>query len=249
MAALGTPLRNAPRLIVVGSAAFFIILLFIVLTPHGPRVDLSQLRPSSHGSGNTPATDSSSSPSSSPSSVASNGNNKQAERLYGKDYHGHSSPADVNRVTNDTLGFSNVFVVGLAERSDKRDAIALASSLTGFRVEWVEGVRGDSIPDKAVPFGVDRKKLWETNLGSWRGHMNAIRRYVNSTPSGAHGAETGFQPSRPLKPLRHTHTCIYTHTYTCRCILARSAIHPKPDFPIWGGRRSGGWGPGLGGRI
>lgn len=45
----------------------------------------------------------------------------------------------------------------------------------GFEIEWVDGVRGESVPDKAVPNGVDRKKLWENNLGSWRGHMNAIR--------------------------------------------------------------------------
>lgn len=89
-----------------------------------------------------------------------------------------SSPADVNRVANGTLGFEKIFVVGLPERSDKRDAIALTSTLTGFAVDWVDGVRGESVPDKALPFGADRKKLWETNLGSWRGHMNAIRRYV-----------------------------------------------------------------------
>ncbi|KAI8632383.1 hypothetical protein F5Y19DRAFT_421024 [Xylariaceae sp. FL1651] len=83
-----------------------------------------------------------------------------------------------NRVQNNTLGFAKVFVVGLPERSDKRDAIVLTSSLTGFHVDFVDGVRGETIPDKAVPFQVDRKLLMETNLGSWRGHMNAIRRIV-----------------------------------------------------------------------
>lgn len=100
------------------------------------------------------------------------------QKLYGKGYKGRSSPAELNRVTNDTLGFSKVFVVGLPERSDKRDALALTSALTGFHVEWVDGVRGETIPDKAVPFGIDRHGLMETNLGSWRGHMNAIRRIV-----------------------------------------------------------------------
>ncbi len=97
-------------------------------------------------------------------------------RPYGKDYRGSAVPAEMNRVVNSTLGFSKIFVVGLPERSDKRDAIALTAALTGFDVEWVDGVRGESVPDKAVPFGVDRKKLMETNLGSWRGHMDAIRR-------------------------------------------------------------------------
>jgi len=66
--------------------------------------------------------------------------------------------------------------VGLKERSDRRDAMVLSSALTGFRLEWIEGVRGESVVDQAVPYGVDRKKLWESNLGSWRGHMNAVRR-------------------------------------------------------------------------
>lgn len=98
------------------------------------------------------------------------------EKPYGRDYKGHSELEDINRVTNGTLGFGKVFVVGLPERTDKRDAMALTSSLTGFDVEWVDGVRGESIPDKAVPFGVDRQRMMETNLGSWRGHMNAVRR-------------------------------------------------------------------------
>ncbi|KAI1192125.1 glycosyltransferase family 25 protein [Nemania serpens] len=81
-------------------------------------------------------------------------------------------------VANETLGFSKIFVVGLPERTDKRDALALTSALTGFHIEFMAGVKGESIPDKAVPMGVDRHKLMETNLGSWRGHMNAIRRIV-----------------------------------------------------------------------
>lgn len=70
-----------------------------------------------------------------------------------------------------------MLAVGLPERSDKRDALTLISSLTGFKIEWVDGVKGETIKDKAVPYGVDRAKLWESNLGSWRGHMNAVRKY------------------------------------------------------------------------
>ncbi|KAI3328203.1 hypothetical protein F4824DRAFT_484378 [Ustulina deusta] len=89
-----------------------------------------------------------------------------------------SSHTITESITNDTLGFSKIFVVGLPERTDKRDALALASALTGFHVEFLDGVKGESVPDRAVPFGVDRNALMETNLGSWRGHMNAIRRIV-----------------------------------------------------------------------
>ncbi|CAN8104803.1 unnamed protein product [Discula destructiva] len=119
---------------------------------------------------------------------------------YGRDYQGRSSPEDVNRVTNGTLGFGKVFVVGLPERSDKRDAIALASSLTGFDVEWVDGVRGETIPDKAVPYGVNRKLLMETNLGSWRGHMNAVRRIVEENLDSALIMEDDMDWDVRLKP-------------------------------------------------
>ncbi|KAI9049405.1 hypothetical protein LZ554_006439 [Drepanopeziza brunnea f. sp. 'monogermtubi'] len=86
--------------------------------------------------------------------------------------------SSLDPVTNATLGFERVFAIGLAERSDKRDALALISSLTGFKIEWVDGVRGESVVDKALPYGVNRTQLWESNLGSWRGHMNAIRKIV-----------------------------------------------------------------------
>ncbi|KAF3763615.1 family 25 glycosyltransferase [Cryphonectria parasitica EP155] len=122
------------------------------------------------------------------------------EKPYGRDYRGHAEPADINRVANGTLGFGKVFVVGLPERTDKRDAMTLSSSLTGFDVEWVDGVRGDSIPDKAVPFGVNRKKLMETNLGSWRGHMNAIRRIVEQNLDSALIMEDDMDWDVRLKP-------------------------------------------------
>lgn len=123
-------------------------------------------------------------PLSSPSNT-NNPSSRPVSRLYGDHYRGQSSPADINRVTNATLGFSNVFVVGLPERSDKRDAMALASTLTGFNLHWVDGIRGESIPNKAVPFRVDRERLMETNLGSWRGHMNTIRSIVEDALESA----------------------------------------------------------------
>ncbi|KAG4433359.1 hypothetical protein IFR05_011165 [Cadophora sp. M221] len=91
-----------------------------------------------------------------------------------------TSTADTEPLINGTLGFERVFAVGLSERSDKRDALALISSLTDFKIDWIEGVRGETVVDKALPFGVDRVKLWENNVGSWRGHMNAIRTQVDS---------------------------------------------------------------------
>ncbi|KAI0127982.1 family 25 glycosyltransferase [Xylariales sp. AK1849] len=160
-----------------------------MFTPRTSHLDLPSFKSAGSGSSANPAAPSTLVPSS-----------KTAEKLYGKEYKGHSSPADINRVANDTLGFSKVFVIGLPERSDKRDAIALTSSLTGFHVEFVDGVKGESIPDKAVPFGTDRKKLWENNLGSWRGHMNAIRRIVEEDLDSALIMEDDMDWDVRLKP-------------------------------------------------
>ncbi|CAJ2507192.1 Uu.00g083780.m01.CDS01 [Anthostomella pinea] len=83
-------------------------------------------------------------------------------------------------VFNSTLGFERVFAIGLPERSDKRDALTLMAALTGFKLSWINGVAGESVPNKALPFGWDRPAMPETNLGSWRGHINAMRHIVAS---------------------------------------------------------------------
>ncbi|KAI1340649.1 glycosyltransferase family 25 protein [Xylariaceae sp. FL0016] len=120
--------------------------------------------------------------------------------LYGPTYTGHSTPSDINRVTNSTLGFSKVFVVGLPERTDKRDALTLLSAVTGFDIEWVDGVKGESVSDKAIPWRTDRKKLWESNLGSWRGHLDAVRRIVDESLSSALIMEDDMDWDVRLKP-------------------------------------------------
>ncbi|KAI0147219.1 glycosyltransferase family 25 protein [Xylariaceae sp. FL1272] len=94
-------------------------------------------------------------------------------------------PKENDSYKNGTLGFSKIFVLGLPERTDKRDAFALTSALTGFHAEFMGGVRGESIPDKALPWGYDRQALKETELGSWRGHMNAVRRIVEENLESA----------------------------------------------------------------
>lgn len=154
--------RNLPRYVTLGAVAFIVVVIFLTLTVQLSRIDTwptskSQIEPLD-----------SAQYSSSSFEVPLNEDNSGDGGL--------SPPADTKCLINETLGFSKVLVVGLPERSDKRDAMVLTSSLTGFHVEWVDGVRGEAVVDMALPFGVDRKKLWENNLGSWRGHMNAVRR-------------------------------------------------------------------------
>ncbi|KAG9251697.1 family 25 glycosyltransferase [Emericellopsis atlantica] len=87
---------------------------------------------------------------------------------------------DVGQVFNATLGFEKVLALGLPERSDKRDALVLMSELSGFHIEWIDGVKPADLPSKAVPYGIDATKVGDNFLGSWRSHMNAIRFVVEA---------------------------------------------------------------------
>ncbi|KXJ90510.1 hypothetical protein Micbo1qcDRAFT_226473 [Microdochium bolleyi] len=95
---------------------------------------------------------------------------------HGSDQHSSGTGS----VYNSTLGFQEVFTIGLPDRTDKSDALSLMSAVTGFSITWLDGVRGTTIPDKALPIGWDRKGgASDTVLGSWRGHMNAFRRIID----------------------------------------------------------------------
>ncbi|KAI9840909.1 MAG: hypothetical protein M1837_001236 [Sclerophora amabilis] len=88
-------------------------------------------------------------------------------------------------LANETLGFEKIFVINLPARTDKRDALTLAASLTHMKLTFLPAVYGPDVPDKAVPMGTNRTLLWETNLGSWRSHMNALREVVENGYSSA----------------------------------------------------------------
>lgn len=96
-----------------------------------------------------------------------------------------SFSSEIGRAANTTLGFEKILVVGLEERSDRRDTMILQSSLTGFEVEWVNGMKGEEIPEKALPLGTERHMIGNANLGSWRGHMNAVRSVIERRLSTA----------------------------------------------------------------
>lgn len=78
-------------------------------------------------------------------------------------------------VKNKTLGFEKIFVINLPERTDKRDAMSLTAALTDLELTWTRAMRGTSIPDKALPLGVDREGWRDGGIGSWRSQMNVIR--------------------------------------------------------------------------
>lgn len=78
-------------------------------------------------------------------------------------------------IHNETLGFQKIFVINLPERTDKRDALSLASVLTDIKLTWTTAIRGSNVPDKALPLGVERKTWRDGGIGSWRSQMNVIR--------------------------------------------------------------------------
>jgi len=45
--------------------------------------------------------------------------------------------------------------------------------VSGISIEFINGVRGESISTKALPAGYD-ESLNPSRIGSWRAHINAI---------------------------------------------------------------------------
>ncbi|ORY66120.1 family 25 glycosyltransferase [Pseudomassariella vexata] len=103
-------------------------------------------------------------------------------------------------ITNRVTQFEKVFVIGLPERTDKRDALVLMASLTGIKLTWLDGVKGSDVTNKALPLGWDPTKMPENNLGSWRGHTNAIRQILSADLSSALIMEDDMDWDVHLKP-------------------------------------------------
>lgn len=73
--------------------------------------------------------------------------------------------------------FQKLLVLNLPERSDNRDVLQLQGALTDIDFGFVDGVHGDTIPEKALPPG-GGQRLGPASVGSWRAHINALRQYV-----------------------------------------------------------------------
>ena len=69
----------------------------------------------------------------------------------------------------------------MPSRTDRRDVLVSMSKLTGIQLEWIDGVDGKAVPDSALPYPALRETMNTANIGSWRGHLNALQLY--STPS------------------------------------------------------------------
>lgn len=92
---------------------------------------------------------------------------------------------DLGSIYNSTLGFERIYVINLPSRTDRRDALVLMSALTGIKLDWIDGVDGETVPDKALPQPASHDTIKSANIGSWRAHLNAIQAVVKNNLSSA----------------------------------------------------------------
>ncbi|CZT09714.1 uncharacterized protein RAG0_14382 [Rhynchosporium agropyri] len=59
--------------------------------------------------------------------------------------------SEVGRASSRTFGSQKILVIGLPERSDKRDQFVLSASLRGFQVEFLDALKADQVLHKARP--------------------------------------------------------------------------------------------------
>ncbi|KAM3523261.1 hypothetical protein NHJ13051_005173 [Beauveria bassiana] len=91
----------------------------------------------------------------------------------------------LDHINNNTLGFERIFVMGLPDRTDRRDQMVLQAGLSNIVIEFVDSVRGDEINPKAIPAAESGEKLTPGAYGCWRGHMNALQEIVRRNISSA----------------------------------------------------------------
>lgn len=72
--------------------------------------------------------------------------------------------------------FQKILVLNLPHRTDRRDAITLAAATSNIKLEFVDGVTGDTIKESAYPPPQENLRLSVGIRGSWRTHMNALQR-------------------------------------------------------------------------
>lgn len=76
------------------------------------------------------------------------------------------------------LQFGKIFVLNLPFRTDRKDAMTLAGATSNIKLDFVDGVTGDSIRQSAYPPPSENIALPAGIRGSWRTHMNALQKSV-----------------------------------------------------------------------
>ncbi|KAF2866924.1 hypothetical protein BDV95DRAFT_611216 [Massariosphaeria phaeospora] len=97
--------------------------------------------------------------------------------------HGYSFPRGTfkeklpNSIANATLGFQSLLILSLPTRPDRLSSLTLAASTSNLHTTLIAGINGSSIHESAFPPG-NHRALPVGNRGSWRAHLDAVRRVV-----------------------------------------------------------------------
>ncbi|KPI45272.1 uncharacterized protein AB675_2732 [Cyphellophora attinorum] len=98
----------------------------------------------------------------------------------------HVHPLDddhiISKIQNSTLGFQEISVISLPERTDKRDAWTIMSSLFDLDIGLADGVDGAAVSEKALPHTFHQAP---GIVGCWRAHMNVLQDIVNRNVASA----------------------------------------------------------------
>ncbi|KAI0972727.1 hypothetical protein F4678DRAFT_50007 [Xylaria arbuscula] len=91
----------------------------------------------------------------------------------------------IQDIYNKTLGFEKIFIVSLPSRTDRRDGMSLSAALSDIEFEFIDGVDGSTVPDKALPQYSPVERPSYPTIGAWRGHLNAIQEVVRRNLTSA----------------------------------------------------------------
>lgn len=56
--------------------------------------------------------------------------------------------------------------------------MTLGAALSNIDIEFVDGVLGQNVADKAIPTSPNHGRLHDPAIGSWRAHINAVQEWV-----------------------------------------------------------------------
>ncbi|KAI4660615.1 uncharacterized protein J4E78_005319 [Alternaria triticimaculans] len=82
-----------------------------------------------------------------------------SEALIPEDSSAYVQDESLRDILNITLGFEKILVLNLPFRTDRRDAMSLSAAVSNIKLEFVEGVTGESINNKAYPLPEENRKL------------------------------------------------------------------------------------------
>ncbi|RMD43801.1 hypothetical protein DV735_g1363, partial [Chaetothyriales sp. CBS 134920] len=87
-------------------------------------------------------------------------------------------------ILNSTLGFEKVLAINMPERTDHRDMLVLSAAVSDIHIDFVDGVKGDTVLKDVLP-PLLNQEFGAKTIGSWRAHINAISAIVEEGWSSA----------------------------------------------------------------